>query len=277
MQELPGLNLEGRAALLFGDIQIRTPGSLRVWRFDSLAQGGSASRFLQTLPLTVGSEVQSAFLKARARVRDMRKTGAVPHLPLLRLRLIDHRNGEPLLSAREIALDSLNGSQFSWQDSLEIDLQPFVGREVVLQLQTIEHLLGSWKAQRIHIQEFYPKEREGILFTKNNLEQVQVGSLPQTFALHQNFPNPFNPTTTITLSLPQDSRVSLKAYDVTERLVRTLANQPLPAGVHKVVWDGRNEGGEPVSSGVYIYRVRVSTPSEQAGAFVESRKMVLLR
>ncbi len=269
LQELPGLNLEGRAALWFGDIQIRTPDSLRVWRFDPLAQGGSASRFLQTLPLTVGSEVQSAFLKARARVRDMRKTGTVPHLPLLRLRLIDHRNGEPLLSAREIALDSLNGSQFSWQDSLEIDLQPFSGREVVLQLQTIEHLLGSWKAQRIHIQEFYPKEREGILFTKNNLEQLQVSSMPQTFALHQNFPNPFNPETTIQFELPMNSAVSLKIYDLQGRLVKTLANREMPAGAHKIVWDGRDNGGALVSSGVYIYRM-------EAGNFVESHKMLLI-
>jgi len=95
-------------------------------------------------------------------------------------------------------------------------------------------------------------------------------TLPTRFELSQNYPNPFNPTTTITLSLPQDSRVSLQVYDVTGRKVRTLADQPLPAGVHKIAWDGRNEGGEAVSSGVYIYRV-------QAGAFVESRKMVLLR
>ncbi|NUQ40146.1 MAG: T9SS type A sorting domain-containing protein [Calditrichaceae bacterium] len=270
MQDLPGLNLEGRAALLFGDIQIRTPDSLRVWRFDPLAQGGSASRFLQTLPLIVDSEVQSAFLKARARVRDMRKTGAVPHLPLLRLRLIDHRNGEPLLSAREIALDSLNGSQFSWQDSLEIDLQPFVGREVVLQLQTIEHLLGSWKAQRIHIQEFYPKEREGTLFAKNNLERVQVSSMPQTYALHQNFPNPFNPETIIQFDLPMNGAVTLKIYDIRGRLVKTLADGEFPAGTHRVKWDGRDERGNEAASGVYLYHF-------VAGNYRQTRKMVLLR
>ncbi|MCK6621491.1 MAG: T9SS type A sorting domain-containing protein [Calditrichaceae bacterium] len=95
-------------------------------------------------------------------------------------------------------------------------------------------------------------------------------TLPTRFELSQNYPNPFNPTTTITLSLPQDSRVSLQVYDVTGRKVRTLADQPLPAGGHKIAWDGRNEGGEPVSSGVYIYRV-------VAGGFVESRKMVLMR
>ncbi len=95
-------------------------------------------------------------------------------------------------------------------------------------------------------------------------------TLPTRFELSQNYPNPFNPTTTITLSLPQESKVSLEVYDITGRKVRTLLKEALPAGVHKISWDGRNENGEAVGSGVYIYRV-------VAGAFKESRKMALLR
>jgi hypothetical protein len=94
---------------------------------------------------------------------------------------------------------------------------------------------------------------------------------PERFALRQNTPNPFNPTTEIGYDIPTGGgKVTIRVYDVAGRLVRTLVDERRPAGRHAVPWDGRNAGGEPVATGVYFYRM-------QAGSFVQTRKMVLLK
>jgi len=92
----------------------------------------------------------------------------------------------------------------------------------------------------------------------------------KTFDLKQNYPNPFNPTTTIRYSLPNTQRVTLAIYNLQGQKVRTLINFTQQTNEHQAVWDGRNDSGEAVSSGVYVYRLT-------AGEFSESRKMVLLR
>ena len=91
-------------------------------------------------------------------------------------------------------------------------------------------------------------------------------------ALWQNEPNPFNPTTEIRFTLERDEPATLAIYDVAGRRVRTLLDRAAASTgtVHRVGWDGRDDRGYPLSSGVYVYRL--STPS-----FAQSRKMVLLR
>jgi hypothetical protein len=89
-------------------------------------------------------------------------------------------------------------------------------------------------------------------------------------ALAQNYPNPFNPSTTVAFSLAQTVDVSLAIYDVTGRLVRTLVNESRPAGNHKVTWNGLDDLGSRVASGVYFYRMR-------AGSFVATNKMLLMK
>ncbi len=88
---------------------------------------------------------------------------------------------------------------------------------------------------------------------------------PQSFALEQNYPNPFNPLTTICYALPAESRVELSVYDLLGRKVITLVDQVMPTGFHDALMDG-----SALASGIYLYRL-------QAGAFVSSRKLVLLR
>ncbi|HER43764.1 MAG TPA: T9SS type A sorting domain-containing protein, partial [Candidatus Eisenbacteria bacterium] len=88
--------------------------------------------------------------------------------------------------------------------------------------------------------------------------------------LGQNFPNPFNPSTTIAFDLPRRSRVNLSIYDVQGRPVRTVSDGILPEGRREVVWDGRDEQGNVVSSGVYFYRLT-------SGDHSLTRKMVLLK
>jgi len=88
--------------------------------------------------------------------------------------------------------------------------------------------------------------------------------------LAQNYPNPFNPHTTIAFSLARKSDVVLRIYDVRGALVRTLVADSREAGNHRVLWDGRDNGGSAVATGVYFYRL-------QARDFVATRKMVMLR
>jgi len=89
-------------------------------------------------------------------------------------------------------------------------------------------------------------------------------------ALLQNYPNPFNPVTTIAFSIRTRGHVGLNVYDVGGRLVRTLANETRAAGAYRVKWDGHDNTGSPVASGVYFYRLI-------AGSFSQTKKMVLLK
>lgn len=88
--------------------------------------------------------------------------------------------------------------------------------------------------------------------------------------LAQNTPNPFNPTTMISFTLPERELVTLSVYDTSGKLVRTLVNEVREYGTNQATWDGRNNAGTTVGSGVYFYRLT-------AGKFSESKKMVLLK
>jgi hypothetical protein len=91
-----------------------------------------------------------------------------------------------------------------------------------------------------------------------------------TFSLEQNTPNPFNPTTTIRFSIASDNHVRLLIYDVAGRRVRSLVDGNKQANVYKVVWDGTNDAGQSVATGIYFYRIT-------AGKFVQTKKMLLLK
>lgn len=100
-------------------------------------------------------------------------------------------------------------------------------------------------------------------------DDIETG-LPASFSVEQNYPNPFNPTTTIDYSLPSQSRVSIRIYNVLGQAIRTLVDEPQAAGKYSVTWDGKNQAGEAVSTGLYLYRI-------QAGDITQSRKMLLLK
>ena len=93
-------------------------------------------------------------------------------------------------------------------------------------------------------------------------------SLPR---LDRNYPNPFNPNTSIPFSLPRPAAVDLRVFDLTGRLVDVLLTaEPYTEGPHVFVWDGRDASGRGVGSGVYLYRLRV-------GAWEQTKRMTLLR
>ena len=91
-----------------------------------------------------------------------------------------------------------------------------------------------------------------------------------TFKLEQNVPNPFNPTTTINFAIATAGLVELVVYDVAGRRIATLLRRAMPAGRASVTWNGRNDKGAQVPTGVYFYRLA-------AGSKVETKKMLLLK
>jgi len=101
-------------------------------------------------------------------------------------------------------------------------------------------------------------------------DQMTGEQTPIVYSLAQNFPNPFNPYTTIKFAMREKGHVSIKVYDLSGRLVRTIVDEELDAGHYSIKWDGRNDRGRMVSSGVYFYRMKT-------GSFERTRKMVLIR
>ncbi len=99
---------------------------------------------------------------------------------------------------------------------------------------------------------------------------VEEDVLPNTFALHQNYPNPFNPSTEITFSLDEPSDVKLVVYNILGQAVRELASGSLTVGSYTYRWDGRNDVGLDVTSGLYIYTL-------STGSISVSRKMILVK
>ena len=106
---------------------------------------------------------------------------------------------------------------------------------------------------------------ENLTGTDDNLPVI-----PEHFFISQNYPNPFNPVTTISYGLPDDADVRIEIYNILGQNVRTLADEHQAAGYRTVIWDGNDDSGSQVSSGIYFYRI-------EAGDFQASKKMVLIK
>jgi hypothetical protein len=111
-----------------------------------------------------------------------------------------------------------------------------------------------------------------VLWMQNDINSniTKVDEVPAVNSLSQNFPNPFNPTTTIKFGLRSKGNVSIKIYDVAGRLVKTLVNEVREAGHYDVTWNGDNNHGNKVASGVYFFKMK-------AVDFEKTNKMVLMR
>jgi len=94
--------------------------------------------------------------------------------------------------------------------------------------------------------------------------------IPNVTTLYQNFPNPFNPSTTINYSLKENSKVNLNIYNIKGQKVRQLVSNQLTGGQHSVVWNGKDDNNKPVSSGIYFYKLKTDN-------FDKTRKMILMK
>jgi hypothetical protein len=131
--------------------------------------------------------------------------------------------------------------------------------------------------------EFRPREMTGegsMKITNSELSKITVrlvgdGQMPTEFALSQNFPNPFNPATSIRYALPLDSKVTMEIYSLLGQRVRTLVNDNIPAGYHVSEWDGKGNSGEQLASGIYF--LQLSATGTNGASFSEIRKLMMLK
>jgi hypothetical protein len=112
--------------------------------------------------------------------------------------------------------------------------------------------------------------REPLILSTEGVAFEVTENVPAAFSLSQNYPNPFNPMTTIEYSLPEQSHVMLEIFNILGQRVSTLVSVSQPAGRHRIVWDGKDDQGKDVASGIYFYRL-------EAGEFTDSKRMVILK
>jgi len=108
-------------------------------------------------------------------------------------------------------------------------------------------------------------------FTYSDIIEVEV-AVPNIFSLEQNYPNPFNPSTTIRYEIPEQSFVTIKVYDILGNEITTLVNEEKAAGNYEVEFNTSSHSGNVrnLTSGIYFYRL-------QAGSFIETKKMILMK
>jgi hypothetical protein len=122
-------------------------------------------------------------------------------------------------------------------------------------------------AKNIYGTSFWPT---GFGFKTTTATDIEKEEIPTEFNLNQNYPNPFNPVTQIYYTLPQLTDVHLKIYDILGREVKILVNGEQTAGAYILEWNGTDNFGTLVPSGMYIYRI-------VAGEFVQTKKMMFLK
>jgi len=111
----------------------------------------------------------------------------------------------------------------------------------------------------------------GNLFKMRNIDIKENTNIIKKYTLQQNYPNPFNPRTTIRFELPHPSQVSIKIYNIQGKLVKSLSGKKMwEYGSHTITWDGKNDSGIAVSSGVYLYQLKVNE-------FKKTKKMLFLK
>ncbi len=110
---------------------------------------------------------------------------------------------------------------------------------------------------------------EELITSVDSMEDETL-PIPNQFILEQNYPNPFNPTTTIQFNLPRPVQVSLKIYNTLGQEVRNLIDTTISAGENSIIWDGKNNTGQLVSSCLYFMKL-------QAGAFTDIKRMTFIK
>ncbi|MGB5896383.1 MAG: aryl-sulfate sulfotransferase [Ignavibacteriaceae bacterium] len=174
----------------------------------------------------------------------------------------------------QITSNYSRSSMFSVVDSFPITLQPYQNR--ILQIQFFPDSIGVF-SDDIHLR--MQKENEMIAqvihvlgYSGPSADVELENNYPNKFSLTQNFPNPFNPNTTIKYQIPEISVVTIKVYDVLGNEIKTLVNQEKSVGSYEVEFGATNS-----PSGIYFYRLQAMPTGRQAGSFIETKKMVLMK
>jgi len=158
----------------------------------------------------------------------------------------------------------LNGAE----PTIEPSGSPITTYPVTSQIERFTSIgVGQWNEGAVSAELDYFRIIRDMPITSIDQETSQI---PEQFSLSQNYPNPFNPMTKIRFTLPQTEDVLLIIYDLLGRRIKTLVNNRLQAGQHMVEWDGKDDTGNQVSSGLYFYQI-------QCADYTKVRKMLLVR
>ena len=144
-----------------------------------------------------------------------------------------------------------------WEE-VEIDLSVYSG---TAQLRFVMGSAGMITGEGWYIDDVYYTNPTGI---------SDSSIVPAVTSLYGNYPNPFNPSTTISYSLSNDTHVNIEIYNMKGQKVKTIKNEQQSAGDHIVVWNGKDDNGKHTASGVYFYKMR-------AGKFTQTKKMILMK
>lgn len=161
--------------------------------------------------------------------------------------------------------------------SLNYENDRVLAGQLLLELQSLE-LTDEEYLMRLAIAENLYNGNGSAYFGKSNDTNSEntVSNIPKEYMLLGNYPNPFNPTTNISYALPYQSSIDLVIYDIMGRVIKSFNISYQSSGYHTLVWDGTNENGTSVSSGVYIYRI-IAKSLENTEVFIKSSKLMLLK
>ena len=159
--------------------------------------------------------------------------------------------------------DMVDVERKEWQ-LVEIPVEEFGLRRFIDSIQFSGNLGGTFYLDDIRLVAGEPPQPGTAVV------ESQDATVPETFSLDQNYPNPFNPDTTIRFDLPLSEEIDLAVYNLTGQKFATLAQGLREAGTYTLRWDGRDDDGRDLATGVYLYRL-------EAGEQVETRKLLLLR
>jgi len=149
---------------------------------------------------------------------------------------------------------------FGFKDAFNVSQNWYADSYIAIDEGPIIDMVENYRSQLLWNNFMANPEIQPMLdslgFVKDETGIKQNESVPNKFVLKGNYPNPFNPTTTIQFSLPSTQNVKLVIYDILGRRIKTLLNSNLNKGNYKVQWNGKNDFGSSVSSGVYLYTIR---------------------
>ncbi len=160
------------------------------------------------------------------------------------------------------------GNALGGDSGLEISSSGEICRSLNLAPTTDNATWLAWSDSRFGNDIFY-----NLKIQKVDMQPIGTDNpvnAPAAFKLNNNYPNPFNPETTISFSLPTKAKVELSVYNIKGQKVTNLVNETMPAGKHAVTWKGMNSANKPVSSGVYFYKMTANGKSQ-------IRKMLLMK
>ena len=170
----------------------------------------------------------------------------------------------------KVATDQMNSYDPQPYSAIRIDKDLFWGKDH-------EIFSATYDSQNriLYVTEFVRELEGNLLLHAWRVDPLVISvddqkPAPAEFKLEQNYPNPFNPNTMISYQLAMSSEVKLSIYNTTGQLVRTLVDEFQTAGKKSVVWDGLNDNGERMSSGLYLYQIK-------AGKFAQCKKMLLVQ